>query len=369
MSAFIQLLTDIDDPRQSAKIHYPLVNILFISFCAIFYGAEGWHDIGLFAEYKQDWLSQYIDMSCGIPSYFTIRRLFCLIDPSEIGALTRMITRGLLKPDEPIGHIAIDGKSLRGNKSAAKGIKPLQIVSAWCESQGLSLAEVAVDKKSNEITAIPLLLDLLELKGSTVSIDAMGAQEKIARQILEKDGDYVLALKGNKGNLHKTVKAYMEAEGADTPNLLRDYFDHSHGRDVRRRYFSCSVPESVKEFGFPGMQSLIATETISNKQHDSKVTAEWRYYISSHPCDTSSLPDVIRGHWAVENKLHWVLDVHLKDDADRKLDRRAADNFSRIKRFIINMVRKNDTDKDLSVGRKLKKILWDDEYLKRILLS
>ncbi|WP_230390247.1 ISAs1 family transposase [Piscirickettsia salmonis] len=268
-----------------------------------------------------------------------------------------------------IRPLAIDGKTLRGNQSKAKEIKPLQIVSAWCESQGISMAEVAVDRKSNEITAIPELLDLINIKGSTISIDAMGTQKAIAKKIIDNEAHYVLSLKGNQGNLHQEVKNHMENEGTCLENLVKDYFEKSHGRVVRRRYFTCELPESLNALSFPGMESIIATETISNNVGDSKVSAEWRYYISSHKPSEEKLPEYIRNHWGIENKLHWVLDVHLNDDADRKLNKNAADNISRIKRLAVNLVRKNDFGNKKSVRLKLKQLQWDENYLLNILLG
>lgn len=366
MPEFIQYLETLSDPRQQAKVTYPLVNILFIAICAIFHSAETWEDIHLFGMCREEWLKKYIDLSSGIPKPCTFRRLFCILNSAHIGRLTRgIIEKFLTKNTEE--HICLDGKTNKGNKSSAKGITPIQIVSAWSESQGLSLAEVTVDKKSNEITAIPMLLDLLDIKGSTISIDAMGAQKNVSEKIIEKEGHYVLALKGNQGNFHKEVKSYMESEGQKIGNLIRDYFDDSHGRTVRRRYFATAVPESLKNNGFSNLKTLLATETISQRSKDAPVTAEWRYYITDHNKDNEKLPDYIRGHWGVENKLHWVLDVHLNDDNDKKLDRNAADNLSRIKRLLVNLVRKNDQHSKLSVGRKLKKMLWDENYFLKIL--
>ncbi|QGP54031.1 Transposase [Piscirickettsia salmonis] len=413
MPDFIALLNEVKDPRQSTKIIYPLTNILFIGICAIFCGAEAWEDMALFAQCRFDWFSKYIDMSDGVPSKYTIRRVFSLLDPPQIGELTMGVIASLFKQGSPVGHIAIDGKTLRGNQSKAKEIKPLQIVSAWCESQGISMAEVAVDRKSNEITAIPELLDLINIKGSTISIDAMGTQKAIAKKInkfaqnsiylssqqatryfgklplrvvmrfvffrsklrgirplaIDNEAHYVLSLKGNQGNLHQEVKNHMENEGTCLENLVKDYFEKSHGRVVRRRYFTCELPESLNALSFPGMESIIATETISNNVGDSKVSAEWRYYISSHKPSEEKLPEYIRNHWGIENKLHWVLDVHLNDDADRKLNKNAVDNISRIKRLAVNLVRKNDFGNKKSVRLKLKQLQWDENYLLNILLG
>ena len=368
MAAFIDYLRELEDPRQDTKVKYPLINIIFISICAIFHSAETWKDIHTYAECRQDWLKKYLDLSDGIPSMYTFRRLFCLLDSVQIGKLTRDIISQFLNKDAE-DHICLDGKTNRGNKSKAKGIKPIQIVSAWSESQGLSLGEVTVDKKSNEITAIPVLLDLLDIKGSTISIDAMGTQKSISDIIVKKEANYVLALKGNQGKFHENVKSHMEANGQGRDSLIEDYFDESHGRLIRRRYFASEVPESFTSSGFKGLKTFIAMETISQRGKGTPVTSEWRYYISSHDSDNEKLPEYIRGHWGVENKLHWILDVHLGDDKDKKLDRNAADSISRIKRLLINLIRKNDPDTKLSMGRKIKKMLWDENYFIKVLVG
>lgn len=362
----IEALQEIEDPRQQGKISYSLVNILFISICAIFNSAETWEDISMYAKYREKWLSQYIDMSEGIPSSYTFRRVFGLISPSEISQLTHDIISKFFTSKKQ--HICIDGKSMRGNKSKEKGIRPVQIVSARSETLGLSLSEVSVDKKSNEITAIPLLLDLVDIKDCTISIDAMGTQKEIADKIIDKNAHYVLALKGNKGKFFDTVKLYMQDHGQTSKDLQSDYFDDSHGRSVRRRYFAVDIPNHIQDINeFKNLKSIIATENIAMRSSDAEVTSEWRYFITDHDKNEASIPDYIRGHWGVENKLHWQLDVHLGDDKDKKLDRNATENISRIKRLLLNLVRKNDANSKKSVRSRLKMMLWDEEYFLKIL--
>ena len=362
----IAALKKIEDPRQQGKIDYSLVNILFISICAIFNSAETWEDIAMYAKYREDWLSKYIDMSPGIPSSYTFRRVFGLISPDEISHLTYDIISKFFTTQKQ--HICIDGKSMRGNKSKAKGIRPVQIVSAWSETLGISLSEVSVDKKSNEITAIPLLLDILDIDGSTISIDAMGTQKEIAEKIVDKNAHYVLALKGNKGKIFDTVKSYMQDHGQTSKDLKSDYFDESHGRFVRRRYFAVDIPDHIQKINqFKNLKSIIATENISMRSADAPVTSEWRYFITDHDKNEALIPDYVRGHWGVENKLHWQLDVHLGDDKDKKLDRNATENISRIKRLLLNLVRKNDPNSKKSVRSRLKMMLWDEEYFLKIL--
>lgn len=362
----VEVLHDVEDPRQQGKVKHSLVNILFISICAVFNSADTWEDIHMYAEYRKKWLSTYIDMSKGIPSSDTFRRVFGLIDPSQISELTHTIISKFFTKENQ--HICLDGKTMRGNKSKEKGIKPVQIVSAWSETFGLCLGEVSVDKKSNEITAIPVLLDMLDIKGCTISMDAMGTQKDIVDQIVDKEAHYVLALKGNQGKFFESVKAHMHEHGEKPENLICDYFDESHGRCVRRRYFAIDIPEDINKINeFKNLKTIIATENISTRSSDSPVTSEWRYFITDHSKDEVKLADYVRGHWGVENKLHWHLDVHLGDDKDKKLDRNGTENISRIKRFLLNLVRKNDTNSKKSVRSKLKRILWDEEYFLKIL--
>lgn len=362
----VEVLHDVEDPRQQGKVKHSLVNILFISICAVFNSADTWEDIHMYAKFRRKWLSTYIDMSTGIPSSDTFRRVFGLICPTQISELTHTIISKFFTKENQ--HICLDGKTMRSNKSKEKGIKPVQIVSAWSETFGLCLGEVSVDKKSNEITAIPVLLDMLDIKGCTISMDAMGTQKDIVEQIVDKKAHYVLALKGNQGKFFESVKTYMHEHGEKPTNLICDYFDDSHGRCVRRRYFAVDIPEAINKINeFKNLKTIIATENISTRSSDSPVTSEWRYFITDHSKDDAKLADYVRGHWGVENKLHWHLDVHLGDDKDKKLDRNGTENISRIKRLLLNLVRKNDINSKTSVRSKLKRMLWDEEYFLKIL--
>ena len=205
----------------------------------------------------------------------------------------------------------------------------------------LFLGEVKTDSKSNEITAIPLLLELLALEGSTVSIDAMGCNEKIISKILEQDAHYLIGLKKNQPKLFEAVENYSQNEGTKLENLVDDYFDNSHGRCVRRRYFAFDVPKEIRELGFTKMNTIIATETISSSKYTKGGTsAEWRYYLTDHNKSNPKLATYVRGHWGVES-MHWCLDVHLNDDKDKKYEAKAAENFAKTKRFLFNLVKSN----------------------------
>ncbi len=321
----------------------------------------------LWAETHKEWLAKYVDINAGIPSYSTIRRLFTLIKPSYWGQL---INQNLLMHHPDIkaeDHIPIDGKTLRGSKCGAKDVRAIQMVSALSMENNIMLGEVKTDCKSNEITAIPLLLALLDLEGATVSIDAMGCNEGIIGKILDAGASYVIGLKKNQPKLHAAVEAYSQSYGSALENLTEDYFDEGHGRLVRRRYFAFDVPDDIKALGFSEMKTVIATETISSTPYTEGVTAEWRYYITNHDKAHVKLSDYVRGHWAIESR-HWLLDVHLNDDKDKKYEENAAQNFAKTKRFLLDLVKSKPPEgKKRSVRSNLKRVGWDIDYLVKLL--
>lgn len=292
----IDCLSKIEDSRDPAKTIHPLPTILFISICAIFCSAEGWEDIVLWAESHKRFLSKYVDISKGIPSYSTIRRVFAVINPKNWDRITKGVIdcHDLNKKSED--HISIDGKTLRGSKCKSKEIRAMQMVSAFSIENNLTLAEVKTHSKSNEIKAIPLLLDILDIQDATISIDAIACNEKIIKAILDKGANYLLGLKKNQPKLHKAVEKYAQKEGTKIKNLIKDYFDDSHGRVTRRRYFTFNVTEDIAKLGFSQMSTIIATETISSDKYkeDKSVKSEWRYYISNHGKDNKSLPNYSR---------------------------------------------------------------------------
>ena len=369
MSEVIQLLEKFDDPRDPKKVSHPLPTILFMSICAIFCGAEGWEDIVLWAEAQQDWLEKHIDLSKGIPSYSTIRRTFMIISPASWGSLIRDVVVSSRANHETEDQVPIDGKTLCASKCESKGVRAIQMVSAWSVKNNIILGEVKTDSKSNEIKAIPLLLELLNLQGATVSIDAMGCNEAIISKILDQGAHYLIGLKKNQPKLYEAVEQHIEKIGSSPENLVEDYFDDSHGRCVRRRYFAVDVPEEIKSLGFTNMKSIIATETIQSSNYAKGVTSEWRYYITDHGKSHQSLATYVRGHWGIE-AMHWCLDVHLNDDKDKKYEENAAENFAKTKRFLFNLVKsKPPIGKKRSLRSNLKLVGWDLEYLTKLIFG
>ena len=369
MSEVIDLLSTIEDPRVADKIIYPLPTLLFISICAIFCGAESWDDIVVFAESRRDWLTKYVDLSRGIPCYSTFRRLFSTISPSVWGTLIEGTLGLVIKDRLPEDHIPIDGKTLKGSRCESKEIRAIQMVSAWSFSNKLVLADVTTDSKSNEIKAIPLLLELLELEGCTVSIDAMGCQTTIMESILSKGGHFVIGLKKNQPSLYNAVVDYSKEHGEKPANLIEDAFDDSHGRNIRRRYFAFPLPKEAEPCSLPGIKTIVATETISSEHNKPGTRAEWRYYVSSHEVANSKLASYVRNHWSIESEYHWELDVHLNDDADKKHDKMAATNFAKTKRLLLCLVKsKIPEGKKRSVRSRLKRVSWDLDYLLTLLM-
>tara|TARA_B100001079_G_C16359375_1_gene492141 strand:+ start:104 stop:1216 length:1113 start_codon:yes stop_codon:yes gene_type:complete len=368
MSEVLDFLSSVDDPREQEKVVYPLVSLLFMSICAVFCGAESWDDMVVFTESRKDWLSKYIDMKAGIPSYSTFRRVFSVIQPNAWIALIEGTLGIVIKERKPEDQIPIDGKTLRGTRCASKEIRAIQMVSAWSVSNKISLADIRTDSKSNEIKAIPLLLDLLSIEGCTITIDAAGCQEAILQKITEKDGDFVIGLKKNQPSLYQAVHDYSKEHGEKPEHLIDDGFDESHGRLVRRRYFAFPLPDTAKPFALTGIKSIIATETISSNNNMHGVSAEWRYYVTSHEVGNPKLARYVREHWSIENEYHWQLDVHLNDDKDKKYDDVAAENFARTKRLLLNLVKaKQPEGKKRSVRSRLKRVAWDLDYLLALL--
>jgi predicted transposase YbfD/YdcC len=365
----LELIKDIVDPRMPGKIKHGFCTIVFTTLCGILSGCESWEDIYDYCEVKQGWLSNYVDLSNGIPSEWTFRRLFTKLDSGRVEWLLRTLAQSMIEDSKPSDQIAIDGKALAGSRTA--DCRCLYSVSAWCHENGLVLGEEQVAEKSNEITAIPLLINSLELKGSTVSIDAAGCQKSITQLIRDKKGHYVLGLKKNHKHFYNAVKSHIEKQGESDKNRLYDAFEHSHGRSVRRRYFGYDIQELEETSHWADAKSVVAVETIWHKNNDTSadcVQSCWRYYLSSHKHNNESLPNYVRNHWGIENKLHWVLDVHMKEDDDQKSERKSVRSFALLRRIALNIVRTKDKTPKRSIKRKLRRAAMDNEYLLGLLM-
>jgi predicted transposase YbfD/YdcC len=365
-----QYLVAVEDPRCSGKVEHRLVEVLVIAVCAVIACAESWDDIALYGRSKLAWLRTFLDLPNGIPSHDTFRRVFMLIDPDAFEAgFTAWV--GSLADRFEREVVAIDGKTVRRSFDHGREQSALHVVSAWASEQGLVLGQRCVDGKSNEITAVPELLDQLALENSIVTLDAMGCQTAIAEKILARGGDYLLTLKGNHPLAHAAVVEHFDQRcfrrGA-TSRADCDAFDGTHGRLVRRRVFASTDAAALEALsGWPGLRTVLAVESIrSVNSAPTKVESEIRYFLSSCPDSPAVLGRAVRSHWAIENTLHWVLDVTFREDDSRVRDRTAARNLALLRKIALNIVGRDKTTK-ASVRARRKKAAWNDAYMLKLL--
>ena len=361
------------DPRTDRTKKHFLVDILFIAVCTIICGGEGFTDMEEFGEAKEEWLRKYLELPHGIPSHDTFRRLFSILDPEAFGECFTRWSQAL--HDATNGEvIALDGKTVRHSFDSFSGQPALHMVSAWASESGLALGQVRVDEKSNEITAIPRLLELIDVKGRIITTDAMGCQRNVAKRIVDKKGDYVFCLKGNQESLHDDVKFFFEecqaANYNDVDHRSFETVEKDHGRIEIRR---CWVVEDdairwlQREDQWPGLKSIAAIQ--AERKIRGKTTTETRYFISSLTGSAQKVANAAREPWAIENSLHYVLDVTFNEDKSRIRKDNAPENLVVLRRIALNMVKKEQTHKKASVRRKVKAAGWDNSYLERILVT
>jgi len=367
--SFRDYFQEIDDPRiERSKIH-PLLDLLFLSVTATLAGADGPSDIEAFGKEKLDWLRRFVELPGGIPSHDTIGRVFASIKPDQFQKtfLQWIETLTSKNPTEGPQLIPIDGKTVRGSYTESDKSNPLHLVSAWATKQGITLGQVATDKKSNEITAIPKLLEMLELRGAIVTIDAMGCQKKIAQTIVNGGGDYVLAVKGNQPTLQRAVEEHWSKTDDEAPVSYRQHKTKNKiaGRIEERIYRISSLPDSMRHFkqDWKGLKSI--GQAITIVEQGGKQTSEVRYFICSTEPKVKQFGEAVRGHWAIENSLHWVLDVVFGEDASRIRQGHASENFSFLRRFVTSVLRQ-DTSKT-SLKAKRKRAGWNTRFLEKLL--
>ena len=359
--------TDLTDPRRR-EVTYPLINIVTIALCAVICGADDFVSIAQFGRKKQKWLAGFLDLSAGIPSHDRFNAVFGALRPAEfekclLGWITALheIRGGQI--------VAIDGKTLRRSYDAASSKAAIHMVSAWATANHISLGQIVVDEKSNEITAIPKLLEILELSGCLVTIDAMGCQTEIADKIIAADADYVLAVKGNQPTLHKGLAKFfldhLEDDFARVRVSRYQTQERGHGRDENRTYYVCPAPDDLPDRSRWKKLAAIGI-AINDTVRNGKQTSEVRYYILSQKLSAKRFAAAVRGHWSIENRLHWQLDVTFGEDQSRLRKGHADANFSILRRTALSLLKNNRT---LKVGLKNKRLAagWDDDYLSQVL--
>ena len=365
----LRIFRDIPDPRMQKKVTHKLHDILVIAVCSIIAGLEHWTQMEDYAKANFDWFKSFLDLANGIPSHDTFGNVFAALEPNEFETAIQLWLNSLSATGTAGKHIAIDGKVLRRSFDRASNKSAVHMVSAYVHENHTVFGQVKVDDKSNEITAIPKLLQMLELKDSTVTIDAMGCQKEIAKAIIQKEGDYALALKGNQSSLLDDTKTFMDDLIESKAEDNYDYFESTekgHGRLEIRKCWSCDdIDWLTKRHDWVGLKSIAVIE--SKRIIGDKESLERRYFISSHSGRCSQkIAKLIRDHWRIENELHWTLDVCFNEDSCRVRTENAAENLARIPRIAL-MLLKNEKTCKLGVKSKRAKASYDRGYMLTVL--
>lgn len=371
-SNIIEHFRNIEDPRMERNKKHLIWDIISLTICAIVCGCETWEEIELYGKEKQDWLSTILELPNGIPSRDTLRRLFIRLNPEHLQECFLSWVETVRKSGRG-DIVAIDGKTARRTHDRLKDKRPLHMVSAWSHENRLILGQVKTDEKSNEITAIPKLLKLLELNGSIVTIDAIGTQKEIAESIIEKNADYVLAVKANRANLHEEVKWFfddIDLKSDEKEGLVESHrsVDKDHGRIEIRECICTEEIDWIKPYlkDWPKVKSIamVRAKRILGDQE----SEESRYYISSLGGNAEMISTAVRAHWGVENSVHWVLDMVFREDESRMRMGNSPENFATLRRMALNLVRRDVSSKRSLKGRR-KKCGWNNQYLEELLFS
>jgi predicted transposase YbfD/YdcC len=363
----------LEDPRSPVNRRHPLVSVVVIALMAILAGADGPTAIAQWAALKEAFLREALDLPHGIPRKDVFRRVFVLLQPQAFQACfaswlqsLRVQAAATTGVERPV--FAVDGKTARRSHERGKGLGALHCVSVWASEYGLSLGQVACAEKSNEITAIPELLRLVDLEGAIITIDAMGTQKAIAQQIIDGEADYVLALKGNQETLHQAVLDHIAEQGAtDFAGVKAQRHvteEKGHGRDERRSYLQLPVPEELPgRAAWSGLKSL--GMVVSERLRGGKATVEVRYYISSLDVDVKRFAHAVRSHWGVENGCHWSLDITYREDESRIRERHLRENFAWLRRLTLSLL-KQHPGRD-SVVMKRRSCGWSEAFMLEVL--
>ena len=364
---------ELEDPRSTINQKHPFVSVVVIALMAVLAGANGPTSIAKWAKLKAEFLLAVLDLPNGIPRKDVFRRVLALLQPAAFQAcfatwLTtlRQAAADQTGIDQPI--FAVDGKTARRSHDHNKGLGALHSVSIWASEFGLSLGQVACAEKSNEITAIPELLRLVDIKGAIITIDAMGTQKAIAKQIVEQEADFVLALKGNQETLHDAVIEHIEQHSAndfaDIAVRRHTTTETAHGRHEIRNYFHMPVPSDLADLElWPDVQSI--GMVVSVRVLDGKETIETRYYISSLPVGVKRFARAVRGHWGIENTCHWSLDMTFREDESRIRDQHVRANFAWLNRFVLSLLKQHPGKDSLIMKRRA--CGWNENFLLQVL--
>jgi predicted transposase YbfD/YdcC len=369
MSAFAvtKFFIRLRDPRRRHRKLHLLMDIITIALCAVIAGANDWQEVITFAQQRQAWLSSFLALPNGIPSHDTFERVFDRLDPQAFQACFRQWVEALAQT-LGLDHIAIDGKTLRHSGNTVKGWRPLHVVSAWASAAHLSMGQVAVEEKSNEITAIPRLLELLDLHGALVTIDAMGCQKEIAKQIVVGGGDYILPVKDNQPNLLDDIQECLaKALDCNFKDYCWDRWDtveSGHGRQEKRSCLILNNPVGIGNVkAWEGLK--VIGMCISEREVRGKWSEEVRYFIGSRKMSAQEYGTALRNHWGIENNLHWQLDITFREDANRVQRRHGAENLGLVRRLAVALLKRHPSEASMKCKRLA--AAYNTDFLEEIL--
>jgi predicted transposase YbfD/YdcC len=361
MEGFKACFKDLQDPRTGNAARHDLLEMLLIALCAVLCGAEDCTDMAEFARAKLEFLRGFLKLEHGPPSHDTFSRLFRLLDPAQFRLCFQRFMDRFAEACQ--GVVAIDGKTLRRSFDKASGKSALHMVAAWSCEQRMVLGQLAVDAKSNEITAIPKLLRLLRLEGCAVTVDALNCQREIAQQIVDQKGDYVMALKGNQGTLHEDVRTFLDDPKTKLAVSER-MVDADHGRiETRTAMLSTDIAWLQENHQWPGLAAI--GKVVRVREAADKTTTETVYYLLSAAMTPERFGEAARSHWTIENQLHWCLDVVMNEDQMRNRTGHSAENLAILRHLTLNLVRKENSKG--SLRKKLHRAAWSDSFLAKVL--
>jgi predicted transposase YbfD/YdcC len=374
-TSLVKHFESLPDPRHTRNRRHLLVDVIAIAVCGVMAGCEGPTSLALWARSKREFLATFLELPAGLPSRDCLRRVLSLLKPEAFQQCFQEWVAACLTANDDadaktgVQHIAIDGKTLRRSHDRGRALGPLHIVSAWASAQGLSLGQLATEEKSNEITAIPHLIEQIDVQGAVVTIDAMGCQTEIARQIVANGGDYVLAVKDNQPKLCEAIHAFFDEHVQDdlarVPHRHCETLDESHGRRDYRYYDLAKLPADWSLAAqWPGLKAIGKAVRIT-EHSDGRESFEIRYYIVSRYLSGQRFAAAVRGHWGIENSLHWVLDVVFNEDQSRARERRLADNLSWLRRFAVGLLKRHPGKE--SIKCKMKMAGWNNDFLTKVL--